>query len=301
MEHTLVRECAGCGQTKQCHTAEYSKLLDTESALRIAELNPGAPRDMRGTCALCDDCIGKTAPGICNWIGWCLGASFLMDVLGICAWGVSLTFLGGMPLGFVMIFLGWIVGLIGAAGGLTKLGAGKASLFFAMFFAWTPIPALILLIRLPQIKRVSWVNQRLKEKAGQIIAGIQTKDAQLLAGIADKPADQLTAEEKKLLQEKRRHDARVEAAKEYRQEEADKGSYRGAVFGIVFTLFIAACGLWAYSSGRHMEWLGIDLSTGGFWALIGAFLVYDILAIVFARRKIQRREKARAEKESLSK
>jgi hypothetical protein len=284
----------GCGQAKKCHTAEYGKALRAKSAVRIGELNNNTVWDNRITCNLCDDCIGKTARGIGNWIWWCVGISFLLIVSGFYIWS-DYTLAG---LGFLVVFLGWVLGAVGVTGGFLKLEAGKVSLFFAIFFAWTAIPSLILLIKLQKVKRACWVDKQMKDKANQIISGTEIKHEQLMAGIADKAADELTDEERKLLEEKHKNERRVEEEKEELHEQANKNRYRGAILGIVLTVFIAILGLSTYNSGGYMEWLGIELSLGGFWVLLGVFLVYDILAIVFARKKIKESENSRSGKDS---
>jgi membrane protein implicated in regulation of membrane protease activity len=295
-------KCTGCGQTKECLTAEYGRFPGNNSTYRITELNRKWLWDIRVTPALCDDCIGKAPSGI-GWIGWLLVASILAAVAGIISWGTPFTLWGGVPLGFAMSALGWFVGVITIAvksSLMMRFGykrTGLILMIFAFLFAWTPIPSLVGLIILPKVRRALWVEKQLDKKAGQLVDDIQRENDRRLAEVVAKPEDQLTAEDKLVLQEKRRYDSIAEAATEQMLVKADRGSNGGAVISIVFTICLAVFGLIAYRTGYQMVWFGVRLSTGHFWALMGAFLVYDVFSIIRANRKIERRERTRREKE----
>jgi len=58
-----------------------------------------------------------------------------------------------------------------------------------------------------------------------------------------------------------------------------------AILSILITIVLAIIGFSGYSSGdSYMTFLGIRLSHGAFFALIGAFLIFDIIAIVNASK-----------------
>jgi hypothetical protein len=286
-----------CGQNKVCHIAEYGKPIGAKSAVCISELTQNTVWDKKVWCSLCDECIGTTPRGIFTWIWWLLGISFLLVVFG--NYNISVSTSPDMPVGFPLIFLGWILGIVGGTGGLLKIWGLKGSLALTFFLGWTPIPAIILLVNLKKINRTVWVNRRMREKADQVISHTESK-FDLLAGIANKDADKLTDEEKKLLEEKRKNDRRVQDEKEALQLKANQKSYNGAIFGIVITVIIALVGLSTYGADGYMTWLGIRLSLGGFFVLLGAFLVYDILTIIYARRKISQSEAPNRQNESFN-
>ena len=71
------------------------------------------------------------------------------------------------------------------------------------------------------------------------------------------------------------------------EQKMSRNNYRGAIIGILFTIILAFIGLSQYSSGRgYMTFFGMELSPGGFAGLIGAFLVWDIISIVNAKKKM---------------
>jgi uncharacterized integral membrane protein len=87
--------------------------------------------------------------------------------------------------------------------------------------------------------------------------------------------------------DKLEQDRRTNAVIEAHKESERRRRYSGAVIGIIFTIFLAIVGLVNYDDGGYMQWFGIKLSLGGFLALIGAFIVYDVIALVVASKKKQ--------------
>ena len=101
----------------------------------------------------------------------------------------------------------------------------------------------------------------------------------------------LTEEQAKQLEEHRKEKETQEKANEYAREEqqqrVNRSNYRSSIIGIVITVIIAIVGISTYSSGRgYMTFFGIKLSPGGFAALIGAFVVWDIVSIINAKKKM---------------
>ena len=87
--------------------------------------------------------------------------------------------------------------------------------------------------------------------------------------------------------EKETREKMAESARQEQTAQANRSNYRGAIIGIIFTVIIAFMGISTYASGRgYMTFFGIELSPVGFALLIVAFLVWDIVAIVNAKKKL---------------
>ena len=98
----------------------------------------------------------------------------------------------------------------------------------------------------------------------------------------------LTEEQKKQVEEyrkeKERQEQAEEATRQAAQEKINRGNYRGAILGVVFTIILAFIGLSQYSSGRGYMTLfrTIELSPGGFAAVIAVLIIWDVAVLVSA-------------------
>lgn len=282
--------CMGCGQLKECYTYDYGKAEGSTSVVRITDMNRNLIWNNKLTCSMCDECIGQTGPRVYNWVWWVLGIAFVLVAFSIYNFITEVSS-PDMPAGVPLILLAWILSIIGVTSGFSKLWGHKTgkyagALIFGLFFGLTQIPTIILLIAYKRVKRIAWVEKRMKETANQIYNDKEKASNQKFAEIAKKDLSSLTDQEKKMLADKKYNDIRVQAEKLGQQQKVSKGNYTRAIIGIVITCIIAIVGLSTYDSGGYMQWFGIELSSGAFIALIAAFIVYDIFAIVSARRKV---------------
>jgi hypothetical protein len=281
----IIREakCAGCGQTKACHTAEYGKAYNGKEVALISNALRQGSWESRVTISMCDDCIGEKPRNVRAfkpWLWVLLAFSFLSVSYGI--YDIQIHFSSpDMPIGFPIIIVGVILGWIGSAAGLSHLWKFNAAFLTGFLLGWTPIPAFIMLFSLKKANKNAWVNNRLGEKANVTF----NEGQKMLSDLQKKDPDTISDEEKKLLKdEKVRRDVAEAAAASEKKSLNGKSAGRAAL-GIVFTIAIAIWGISTFSHGDYMTWLGIKLSPAGFALLIAAFLIYDIVTIVSATKE----------------
>lgn len=281
----ILREakCAGCGQLKACHTAEYGMAQNGKAVALTSNALLRGSWDKRAAISLCDDCIGEKPRNLQAFkpLLWAvLALSILLVSYGI--YDMHIHFSSpDMPIGFPMIVAGVILGWIGSATGLSHLWKFNAAFLTGFLLGWTPIPAIIMLFSLKKAGRNAWADSRLAKKANETF----NEDQKMLADLQMKDPNALSDEEKKLLKdEKIRRDVAEAAAASEKKASNGKSAGRAAL-GIVFTIFIAVWGISAFSQGNYMTWFGIKLSPAGFALLIAAFLIYDIVTIVSAAKE----------------
>lgn len=89
-----------------------------------------------------------------------------------------------------------------------------------------------------------------------------------------------------LIREFNRNESRKQSQQEVITQKARSGRIGYALFGFAITAFIILRGYGVYSANSgYMTWFGIDLTPVTFTLLVAAFIIYDILALVFAVRK----------------
>ncbi len=281
----IIREvkCAGCGQTKACHSTEYGKAHNGKAVALVSNALLKGSWESRVTISLCDDCIGEKPRNVrafkpLLWV--VLVLSFLSVSYGINDMHIHFSS-PDMPIGFPIIIVGVILGWIGSAAGLSHLWKFNAAFLGGLLLGWTPIPAFIMLFSLKRADRIAWVNSQLSEKANDTF----NEDQKRVSELQKKDPNALSDEEKKLLKDEkiRRDVAEAEAASEKRSVNG-KAAGRAAL-GIVFTIAIAIWGISTFSQGNYMTWLGIKLTPTGFALLIAAFLIYDIVTLISAAKE----------------
>ena len=289
-----LETCSECGQKKECFSFRFAKLLGTTKAIRVTDLNyTMVDNSSNITCAMCGDCIGPVETKGHIWL-----FSILLATVALFAYCIIYNPIMS-PLGMPLLFPVWLLNGITVAIGLILLSNDRENRKKAMmaaligiFLGWTQIPTLVLLIKFGKIKHNMRENklsrlaqQRLTEKATSIFTGQKEQTDSIIARAQESGAESLSEEEKKLFAQAQKAKSRSEESAKWAQEETRTRKHSGAIIGILITIGLAIWGFSTYSEGGYMQWLGIKMSSGGFLALIGAFLVYDVIAIVSARKK----------------
>ena len=285
----MTRTCDLCGGEKPCTGVSFHPAGEDKAAPAPYTGTRGMPVANQFPMYCCEDC-GRQQ-GTVNKVPW------ILTILGYVLFIGSIALMAGEviddPMAAVFpMMLGWCLMVFAPMALIFKLrNESSAGAIMGMVFAqFVPvIGILILLAKAKDINRNYRAVSALKPAADRRMKEIKEKDEEMTRLAGNEAA--LTEEEKKQVaeyqKEKERQEQAAEANRQAAQERINRGNYRGAIFGIVITVILAFVGISTYSSGRgYMTFLGIELSPGGFAALIGAFLVWDIVSIVNAKKKM---------------
>ena len=289
-----TRRCDICGEQKECVTITFIPGKGPDDVKQKPYMGVNDVM-MEGETYLscCDECGQEhgTVPRKL-WVWAIIGHVLLIAAfVGMVVGSVNKT---TSMIGYssALIGIGWIITLI--AGMIivfkSRIGSGKAGMFFGMFAAFFPGWSLLsLLIRAKKLNRCQRALTALTPVASQRRREAREKD-ETIAQRMESGAP-LTEEEQREIeaheQEKARTEQAMKASREAQQERARKGNLTYAIIGVVVTVIIGLQGLTAYSSGRGYMQLfhSIDLTAGQFGILIVALLVMDVLAIASALKK----------------
>ena len=292
--YTQERTCDICGQRKECVTVPFipGKGEDGVKQKPYMGINDVM---MEGEMSLscCEECgLEHGSVPRKTWT-WAIIGHGLMIVGFVCtALASASKSTGAIGLASALIAVGWIISLIVGISVVFKsrIGSGKAGMFFGMFAAFFPGWSLLsLLIRAKKMNRIQRAVTALTPVAEQKRREARETDAAIEQRIAS--GAPLTEEEQREIEahqkEKERREREMQYSREAQQERARKGNLTYAILGIIVTIIIGLQGLSAYSSGRGYMQLfhSIDLTSGQFGALIAGLLVVDVLAIVSALKK----------------
>ena len=284
-----TRKCDLCGGEKPC----------TSMAFRPAGEDKAAPSPYTGTMALpvpnefymycCEDC-GRQQ-GTVNKTPW------ILTILGYVLFFGSIALMAGEviddPMAAVFpMMLGWCLMVFAPMALIFKLRneSSPGKIMGMVFAQFVPVVGLlVLLAKAKDINRNYRAVSALRPAADRRLREIKEKDEEMTRLAGSEAA--LTEEQKKQVEEYRKEkeaqEQMAESTRQAAQEKVNRSNYRGAILGIVITVILAIVGMSTYSSGRgYMTFFGMELSPGGFAALIGAFLVWDIVAIVNAKKKM---------------
>ena len=289
-----TKRCDLCGEQKECVTVTFIPgkepgAYKQKPYMGVNEVYMDGEMDL----SCCEECGLEhgTVPRK-TWIWAIIGhALMIAGIAGIAAASASKSSgaIGGMS---VLISIGWIISLIAGMSVVFKsrLGSGKAGMFFGMFAAFFPGWSLLsLLIRAKKMNRIQRAVTALTPIAAQRAREAKEKDEAIQRRMES--GAPLTEEEQREIEEHEKEKERLErtaqASREAQAERARKGNLTYAIIGIAVTVLIGLQGLSAYSSGRGYMQLfhSIDLTAGQFGILIAVLLVYDVAAIVSALKK----------------
>lgn len=287
------RVCAACGREENLTDVTFYPDADRQK-VRTHMVNRDEIRDSFSL-SVCDDCArekGKTPLAL--WI-WTLAGNLLLG------FGIFMTTdmhrfglenSSGLPI--IPMFLGYLIAVIAGIALACKTQVTLKKGMQGLVNALQLLPGaglLILLLISGKINRGERVTTALVPYAEEMLR--KEKDAgEELARRAESGAE-LSAEDRKRLEEYQKESREREERKEYQrkaaEEQADRSRFRGAIIGICITVVIGLIGLSTYDSGKgYMTFFGHELSSTQFFILIGLFLVWDIVSIIIAVKKKNR-------------
>ena len=282
-----TRKCDLCGGEKPC----------TSVAFRPAGEDKAAPSPYTGTMALpvpnefymycCEDC-GRQQ-GTVSKVPW------ILTILGYVLFFGGIAMMAGNTDPMAAVFpmmLGWCLMVFAPMPLILKLRneSSPGKIMGLVFLQFLPlIGGIVLLAKAKDINRNYRAVSALKPAANSRLREIKEKDEEMTRMAENEAA--LTEEQKNEVaeyrKEKEAQEQMAESTRQAAEQKMSRNNYRGAIIGILFTIILAFIGLSQYSSGRgYMTFLGMELSPGGFAGLIGAFLVWDIISIVNAKKKM---------------
>ncbi len=281
------RKCDLCGGEKPCTSVSFHPVGEDKAAPAPYTGTQGMPAANQFPMYCCEDC-GRQQ-GTVNKVPW------ILTILGYALFIGSIALMAGDADPMAAVFpmmLGWCLMVFAPMALIFKLRneSSPGKIMGLVFLQFLPvIGVIVLLAKAKDINRNYRAVSALKPAANSRLREIKEKDEEMTRMAGNEAA--LTEEEKKQVaeyqKEKERQEQAAEANRQAAQERINRGNYRGAIFGIVITVILAFVGFSTYSSGRgYMTFFGIELSPGGFAALIGAFLVWDIVSIVNAKKKM---------------
>ncbi len=283
------RFCSICGREKECTTVWFIPQAGKDT---VTVKPYTGVRDVTypGEFCLhaCEDCSrekGTSPKG--NWIAVLIGYLLMIGGIAICAGVHPSSTLNG--LGIFVVFTGWLISLIAGCVLVFKarfeLSPGRMFLpIFALFFPFLGLLALAVMAK--KINRCARSASVLKAEAETGRRAEREKDEALAKRIES--GMPLTEEEQKAMaarkQEKEAAEQQAAYAREEQAERVSKGNMTHAVISIIFTVIIGLYGASVYSSGRGYMTLfrTIELSPGGFAAVIAVLIVWDVAALVSA-------------------
>ena len=281
------RKCDLCGGEKPCTSVSFHPVGEDKAAPAPYTGTQGMPAANQFPMYCCEDC-GRQQ-GTVNKVPW------ILTILGYALFIGSIALMAGDADPMAAVFpmmLGWCLMVFAPMALIFKLRneSSPGKIMGLVFLQFLPvIGVIVLLAKAKDINRNYRAVSALKPAANSRLREIKEKDEEMTRMAGNEAA--LTEEQKKQVaeyqKEKERQEQAAEANRQAAQERINRGNYRGAILGIIFTIVLALIGLSQYSSGRgYMTFLGMELSPGGFAGLIGAFLVWDIISIVNAKKKM---------------
>ena len=288
------RVCDLCGREQPCSVVSFYPVSEDKAAPTPYTGSRGISIPNQFYLNCCEDCgREKGTASKTPWILTLLGYVLLIGGILLVSLPQKVTGLrpsAGWPI--IPMMIGWMMTVFAPMALILRLrnecGNGKIGLLIGLQFV--PVVGLIaLLANAGKINRSARAVSALKTVATQRLLQEKQKDEEL-ERLAENGAA-LTEEQRKQIEERRKEKEDREKmdqyAREAQQERVNRSNFRGAIIGIIITILLAIVGISTYSSGRgYMTFFGIRLSPGGFAGLIGAFLVWDIISIVNAKKKM---------------
>ena len=236
-------------------------------------------------CADCGMEKGKSAKGA--WLTVLVGYLLMFAGIALCASVAPSSGVNG--LGIFLVMVGWIVSLCAGCALVFKarfeLSPGAMFLpIFALFFPFLGLLALAVMAK--KINRCARAASALKAEAETTRKAEREKDEALAKRMESGAL--LTEEEQKAVEERKQEKEAAERQAEYARaeqaEKANKSTMTHAVLSILFTIFIGIYGASVYSSGRGYMKLfrTIELSPGGFAAVIVVLIIWDVTVLASA-------------------
>ena len=284
-----TRVCSLCGREKECTTVCFIPVSGKDT-VTVKPYTGVRDTTFPGEFYMhaCEECgmeKGKSAKRV--WITVLVGYLMMIAGIALCASVPASSGVNGF--GIFIVLAGWIVSLCAGCALVFKarfeMSAGSMFLpIFALFFPFLGLLALAVMAK--KINRCARAASALKTEAEAGRRAQRETDEALAkrmeSGVPLTEEEQKKAEERK--QEKEAAEQQAAYAQAEQAENARKSTLTHAVIGIIFTVAIGLYGASVYSSGRGYMTLfhSIELSPGGFAAVIAVLIVFDVVALVSA-------------------
>lgn len=292
--HRPIGTCDICRQEKECTSVSFLPVKGEDSVKPkpyVGIVGTVFPGEFSMRC--CEDC-GRERGSVPKK-AW--RVAVLGHILMIAGIFLSMLLKGGRtgvydPLMQLPIFAGWCMAMIAGCGLVMRNyhESGVGGLFLSIFAQFFPVFGLIVLAaKAKKLNRCARAVSALKPVAEEKRRSVREMDEALArrveSGAALTEAEQAQLEERK--REKEKEAQREQYAREEQEQKTNTINMRHAVLSILFTIVIGLSGASVYSSGRgHMQlFRTIDLSPGGFAAVICVLIVWDVIALVSAMKK----------------
>lgn len=284
-----TRVCSICGNERDCTTVCFIPAAGRDT-VTVKPYTGARDVTMPGEFYMhaCEDCgreKGSIPKG--TWITALVGHLLMIAGIALCA-GIDPAS-NVNALGIFIVLVGWIIALIAGCVLVVKARSelNTGGIFLAVFLMFFPVFGLLVLLFLSRkINRCGRAVTALKAEAEARRRSEREQDEALAARMES--GAELTVEEKQAVEDRRKEKEAAERQAEYAraemEEKASKGNMTRAIIGIIFTVIIGLYGASVYSSGRGYMTLfrTIELSPGGFAAVIAVFIVWDIVVLVSA-------------------
>jgi len=289
-KNRAVRACSICGSEKECIPVTFIPVqgqdrVNVKPYTGVREIT--YPNEVYlYACDACGQEKGSSPKKA--WIAVLAGYVLVALGIGICA-SVAPSNGSANFLGIFVVFIGWLTAMI--AGSIlvfkTRHENGAGGLLLPFFLQFFPgLGLLALAAQAKKINRGARAVTALKTVAEARRREEREKDEAIQRRMES--GAPLTEEEQKEIEERKKEKEAAQQQAEYaRAEQAEKANtsnMRWAIFGIIFTVIIGIYGAGVYSSGRGYMTLfrTIELSPGGFAAVIAALILWDVIALVRA-------------------
>ncbi|MCE5343751.1 MAG: hypothetical protein LLF96_09275 [Eubacteriales bacterium] len=274
-------QCTVCGMDKECIHCHFGINNLNANPMPISDymFSSGRANFARTlTLSVCDTCAKEKGKGpVKEWITLITAAVVYALLVILPSSSVDALKIFRIVFFLAALFTQLIAGFVL----LFKGGFSLGKTLWLGLLQMLPFAGFLLLPYKRRIDLNVKANSVLKPVAKESFLQTAQKEAELSQKIEN---GEVTDEE--VLREYRRSESRKQAQKEASVQKARSGRITYALFGIAITIFIILRGYGVYSTNSgYMTWFGINLTPVTFTLLVAAFLVYDVLAIVFAVRK----------------
>ena len=284
-----TRVCSLCGRERECTTVCFIPAAGKDT-VTLKPYTGVRDTTFPGEFYMhaCEDCARERGSSPKKaWITVLAGYLLMFAGIAVCASVAPSSDVNG--LGIFLALAGWIVSL--CAGCVLVFKArfeiGPGRMFLLIFMLFFPFLGLLALaVTAKKINRCARAASALKTEAEAGRKAEREKDEALAQRMES--GVPLTEDEQKAVEERRKEREAAERQAEYAQaeqaEKANKGTMTRAIISIIFTVFIGIYGASVYSSGRGYMTLfhSIELSPGGFAAVIGLLIIWDVAVLVSA-------------------
>ena len=279
-------KCDVCGKTAECVHRTFGTADTANNPVALTDYAGDVQLSAykrTGTFAICDDCAKAAAvPASKAWITLLVAAVLYPALIYLSRYAMAGAGDVLPILSIVLIFAAMIVQLSAAMTLLMSAGFGKGKTMGLSLLQMVPLAGFLVFAYKRSIDRGIRAVRALKPVAKKRFLADE-KENTTLRQMAE--SGQLTDEEK--LREYQRSEARRIAQQEAAHESARKGKVWGALLGIAVTVIIMlqGCNVYSNHTGYMTLFRTIELTPETFALVIGALVVFDVVALVRAFKR----------------